>query len=65
MPVFFFPIWSEFEFYQQILVKLPAVPLVTKIRPAGAEFNEDRSTDGHDEDNSRFFCASTLLQFSK
>jgi len=40
----FFFIWSEFEFYQEILVTLSAVQLVTKIRPAGAEFNEDRRT---------------------
>jgi len=53
--LFFFSIWSEFEFYQQILEKLSAVPLVTKISPAGAEFNEDRPKDGHDEANSRFF----------
>lgn len=51
----FFSIWSAFELYQQILVKMSAVQFVTKMRPAGAEFNEDRRTDGHDEANSRIF----------
>ena len=34
---------------------MSAVQFVTKMRPAGAEFNEDRRTDGHDEANSRIF----------